>query len=236
MTLWFPLAVVLAAPLAQQPPAPPLELGTVFGTTVVIPSGLKGEIYHLPPGTDTLAVLGRLTPVGVIYTTNLNVPPQDFLLGFPGVTDRFEWFAIDYTGKFWIERPGIYRFRLLSDDGAMLYIDGQLIADNDGTHAAESRRGSVWLERGAHNIRVPYYQGPRETVALRLEVAGPGEEMPRVFSTDEFKPPPNPEQWDQAVATSAVRIADADLPRHVPERIAAPRTPGRDNRRGRRRK
>ncbi len=45
-------------------------------------------------------------------------------LGFPGLTDRFEWFAMDYSGKFWIDRTGLYRFRLVSDDGAMLYVDG----------------------------------------------------------------------------------------------------------------
>ena len=36
--------------------------------------------------------------------------------------------------------------------------------------------------------------GPRFQVALVLSVAGPGEPL-RVFSTDEFKPPPNPEDW-----------------------------------------
>ena len=54
------------------------------------------------------------------------------------------------------------------------------------------RLGSIRLADGRHTIRVPYFQGPRDTVALTLEVAGPGEQ-PRIFSTDEFKPPPDPE-------------------------------------------
>jgi hypothetical protein len=82
----------------------------VFGTTVVIPSGLLGNIYYLPRNTATLADLPHLHPKGTIYTTSLNVPPQDFLIGFPGITQRFEWFAIDYSGKFWIETPGLYGF------------------------------------------------------------------------------------------------------------------------------
>src|ERR1700730_17692995 len=96
---------------AQEPVA-------VFGTTVVIPSGLRGDIYYLPQDTQTLTDLGHVHPQGSIYTTSLNVPPQDFLIGFPGITQRFEWFAIDYSGKFWIEFPGLYRFhrfRLVSD-------------------------------------------------------------------------------------------------------------------------
>jgi len=184
------LCLGLTAP-AQEPPPPS------FGTTVVIPSGLKGLVYKLPHNTNRLPDFERLKkPAGAIYTSELNVPAQDFRQGFPGVTDRFEWFAIDYTGRFWIEKPGLYSFVLTSDDGACLYIDDQLIADNDGEHAPLDRRCSIRLRRGIHRIRVSYFQGPRFQVALVLRVAGPGEEL-RVFSTEEFKPPPNPESWPE---------------------------------------
>ncbi len=173
----------------EQPPKP------TFGTTVVIPSGLKGRIYNLDHHANRLPDFeGLKKPVGAIYTSELNVPTQDFRQGFPGVTDRIEWFAIDYTGKFWIEKPGLYAFVLTSDDGSRLYIDDQLIADNDGLHEAEDRHCSIRLARGIHRIRVSYFQGPRFQVALILRVAGPGEDL-RIFSTEEFKPPPNPEKW-----------------------------------------
>jgi len=191
----------------------------IFGTTVVIPSGLKGDIYHLPASAQSVHAIDRLKPLGSIYTTSLNVPPQDFQLGFPGVTKRYEWFAIDYSGNFWIEHPGLYRFRLVSDDGAMLYVDGQLVADNDGIHSTEVRLGSIRLAGGLHSIRVPYFQGPATTVALMLEIAGPGEQ-PRIFSTEEFKPPSNPEDWHFAPAAE-LPPPDPDLPRVHP-----PRTPG----------
>ncbi len=207
------LPLLLLPAVAQEPVA-------VFGTTVVIPSGLKGDIYFLPRDTPTLEGLGRFPIQGSVYTTSLNVPPQDFLIGFPGITKRFEWFAINYSGKFWIENPGLYRFRLTSDDGAMLYIDDQLIADNDGVHQTSVRLGSLRLAGGLHSIRVPYFQGPRETVALMLEIAGPGEQ-PRIFSTEEFKPPANPETW-RYPAPAEVAPADADLARVYPERIPGP--------------
>jgi hypothetical protein len=110
--------------------------------------------------------------------------------GFPGVTTRFEWFAIDYTGRFWIDKPGRYTFTLASDDGSKLYIDDKQVIDNDGGHAIEEQTGHVKLNAGIHRIRVSYFQGPRFEVALILKVAGPGEAL-RIFSTDEFKPPPN---------------------------------------------
>ncbi len=79
--------------------------------------------------------------MGTIYTTSLNVPPQDFEQGFPGVTNRFEWFAIDYSGRFWIENPGLYRFELTSDDGSKLYVDDRPVVDDDGAHPPQNRLG-----------------------------------------------------------------------------------------------
>ena len=165
-----------------------------FGTTVVLPSGLKGLIYHLKHNTTSLVDFSKLKPVGTIYTASLNVPVQDFRQGFPGVSKRFEWFGIDYTGRFWIDNPGTYRFVLTSDDGARLYIDHELRVDNDGLHPPVAVDGSVTLTAGIHGIRVSYFQGPRFQVALVLQVAPPGEGL-RVFSTDEFKPPLHPEHW-----------------------------------------
>jgi hypothetical protein len=189
------LALLPLAGLCQERITLPPEPRTpTFGTTVVVPFGLLGEIYQLRANVGRLPDFGRLEPVGRIYTNALNVPPRDFSEGFPGVTDRFEWFAIDYNGRFWIEKPGRYRFALLSDDGAKLYIDGREVIDNDRIHPPQTAGGSTRLSGGIHRVRVSYFQGPRFQVALILRVAGPGEEW-RVFDTNEFKPPPNPENW-----------------------------------------
>ena len=158
-----------------------------FGTTVVVPGGLRGLIYNLHRNTQRLPDFRKMKPVGTIYTSSLNIPVQDFRDGFPGVTKRFEWFAIDYTGRFWIEKPGEYIWVLTSDDGAVLYIDDREVANNDGIHAPLDVSRPAELAKGVHSIRVKYFQGPRMQVALVLKVAGPGESL-RIFSTDEFKP------------------------------------------------
>jgi hypothetical protein len=165
-----------------------------FGTTVVLPLGLEGSIYHIRHNSTRLPDFKRLKPVGKIYASELNVPPQDFQQGFPGVTKRFEWFGIDYTGRFWISKPGDYRFALTSDDGADLYIDDDLVLDNDGEHPPATKSATVNLKGGIHTLRVSYFQGRRFQVALVLQIAGAGEQL-RIFSTEEFKPPPNPEDW-----------------------------------------
>jgi hypothetical protein len=55
--------------------------------------------------------------------------------------------------------------------------------------------GSANLAGGIHTIRVSYFQGPRYAIALILGVNGPAENRWRVFNTNEFKPPANPEDW-----------------------------------------
>jgi hypothetical protein len=188
-------ALILAVIASVSPLAAQEEPTPVFGTTVVIPSGLRGLVYHIKRNRTELPDFEKLKPAGPpIYTSSLNLPPQNFLEGFPGVTKRNEWFAIDYTGKFWIADPGTYRFSLLSDDGSKLYIDDQIIIDNDGVHAPLEKIGMADLEGGLHRMRLSYFQGPRFQIALVLKVAGPGQKS-RVFSTDEFKPPPDPGQW-----------------------------------------
>jgi len=165
----------------QEPPAK-------FGTTVVIPAGLRGQIYHIKKGSIGLPDFRKGKAKGTIYTTTLNVPTQSFDRGFPGVTKRYEWFAIDYTGRIWIRSAGVYYFRLLSDDGSKLYLDDKLVINNDGEHAPRPADGAIELGVGIHRIEVGYYQGPRYGVALVLSVAPPGEGM-RIFNVDDFKPP-----------------------------------------------
>jgi len=63
-------------------------------------------------------------------------------------------------------------------------------------HGSIAISGSATLTRGVHDIKVDYFQGPRFTVALVLAVASPGEPW-RIFSTTDFKPPKDPEQWQK---------------------------------------
>lgn len=187
----FCLAACLAC--AQSPVLSDAPI-TTFGVTVVDPFGLKGEIYLLPATTEWLPNFEKLKPVGAIYTSALNIPVRSFRTGFPGVTDRFEWFAIDYHGYFYVDAPGKFGFALASDDGSKLYIDGKTVIDDDGIHPMLAKEGSITLKGGIHRIRVSYFQGPAEGVGLVLAVARPGEPW-RIFSTNEFRPPRNPADW-----------------------------------------
>ena len=200
------LLLFALATLAAQQEGPPYKFSAPvsgaplykFGTTVVATSGFRGEIYFIEPGTDRLPDFSKLKPVGTIYAPCLIVPLQSFDEGFPGVTNRFEWFAIDYHARFWVSRPGRYYWALVSDDGSRLYIDDKLIVDNNGLHTILQKEGNVRLKVGVHQIRVSYFQGPRYHVALLLGVSPPKENHFRPFDTDEFKPPSDA-QWTDSV-------------------------------------
>lgn len=176
--------LLLCSPAIGQTDAVP-----TFGTTVFLPSGLRGDIYYLDPGTPKLPKFKKSKSVGTLYTNSLYVPPRVFTDGFPGVTNRFEWFAIDYQGRFWIENPGRYTFRLESDDGSILYIDKKRLIDNDGIHPPVAKENTVKLAEGTHEIRVSYFQGPASGIALMLSVEGPDDPDFRPFSTERFRRP-----------------------------------------------
>lgn len=195
------LATAVLAPAQDNP-------NLTFGTTVASSAGLRGDVYLLKDDAVELPNFKRLRPVGSVYTTSLNIPARSFTTGFPGITDRFEWFAIDYNGRIWVDQAGRYQFRLLSDDGSKLWVDDALLIDNDGLHSALTVEGSAQLSRGVHRIRLAYFQGPRAEVALVLSMAGPDKDNWRIFDTNDFQPPPDPKDWVDGTVRQVKRGAN----------------------------
>lgn len=68
-------------------------------------------------------------------------------------------FALIGDGYLSIPEDDIYTFRLISDDGSQLLIDGKKIIDNDGLHGADLVDGSIGLKKGAHELHLEYFQG-----------------------------------------------------------------------------
>lgn len=66
-------------------------------------------------------------------------------------------FAYDFRTYIKISNKGIYRFYTRSDDGSRLFVDGQLVVDNDDNDL-EYVSGKIALEAGYHELRVLYYE------------------------------------------------------------------------------
>lgn len=170
--------VVSTADPAAIPDTPP---ETEFGYSTPVQGCFEGQVYGLPPYTRALPKdFANLEQLSTIYACEWNIPVHNWRQGFPNVPDRVEWFAIHYTGSFTTQLPATYGFRVNSDDGSRLFIDGQLVVDNDGAHPARSRTGTIQLSPGSHDLTLDYFQGPRPQIALQVYVTANGPE--RVFS------------------------------------------------------
>ena len=82
-------------------------------------------------------------------------------------------FAIQYTGEFFVSKSGNHTFHLTSDDGSRLFIDGEMVIDNDGVFAATHKTAIINLSAGVHEIELRYFEqgGPG---SVDLDWSGPG--------------------------------------------------------------
>ena len=90
---------------------------------------------------------------------------------FPGME---ELVFIQFQGMLNIEQEGNYVLRLVSDDGAKLYIDNKEVVNNDGDHGAIGRDGELILKKGKHVVRIDYYNN-RGGYALSFQWAKHGD-------------------------------------------------------------
>ena len=80
-------------------------------------------------------------------------------------------YGFTFTGVIQVPEDGVYTFSVKSDDGSMLYIDDEMVVDNDGSHAAVAAMGKIPLKKGFHTFRLLYledYEGQELSWAWKL--------------------------------------------------------------------
>ena len=96
--------------------------------------------------------------------------------------EREQFFSFDYEGYINISKKGRYTFYLATNDGGRLYLDDQLLINNDGLHPMVELNKSVTLKAGLHPISVKYFQEGGVN-GLRVSWQGPGIEKQEIPST-----------------------------------------------------
>jgi hypothetical protein len=91
------------------------------------------------------------------------------------IGERLDHYAIQYKGYIKVPSDGVYTFYLRSDDGSKLYLDGELVVDNDGSHSASTKKGLKALKKGMHPIQIDYFEDFLGE-ELQLFFSGPGME------------------------------------------------------------
>ena len=147
----------------------------IFDCAVLPGHGLRAEAYY--PGVKLTQIpdFDTLTPFLTWSVACIDVPARSYTEGFPALgLDVLEDFAIRLRGQLQIETAGTYNFKLASDDGSKLYINGELIIDHDGLHGFSTATGSVMLDAGFHDVELQYFQGPRAHIGLQWFWQPPG--------------------------------------------------------------
>jgi hypothetical protein len=134
---------------------------------------IVGDLYQLTPETRSLPNFKTMKAIKKVCLAQLDIKTRNFSEGFPGVEKLFEWFSLDMHFAVKIPKAGKWEFKLVADDGAILYVDQNKVIDNDGIHGTLEKNGRSQLAEGVHDFRVSYFQGPRYNIALELYWKGP---------------------------------------------------------------
>ncbi len=142
-------------------------------TIVITPSGKRSQVTHTVVYNKTpLPAVNYLgTAKGLKYQLFTGVfTSLDQLKGATvidsGIVQSFNTsafkknmhgFGVIYTGFIRIDSDGVYGFSTASANGSSLFIDDQVVVDNDGKHGVFDQGGSVPLLKGYHRITIKYF-------------------------------------------------------------------------------
>jgi hypothetical protein len=100
-----------------------------------------------------------------------------------GEIDAEDAFAFEFHTWIKIPEKALYRFHTFSDDGSKLYIDEQLVVDNDGSHSERYAYGTVALDAGFHDLRLRYFD---DYMGQTLSVGILSKNIPEMSIPDEL--------------------------------------------------
>jgi hypothetical protein len=142
-------------------------------TAIVSAKAFSGEDQESDVSRAYFRMVKKSSNNGIRFKYYESKKELDFLPSFPemkpvksGLTYEFRvdsinevkyQFGIRYSSHIQIEKEGEYRFYLNSDDGSRLYINDEMIVDNDGGHGPLERVGNLELKPGLHKIMVDYH-------------------------------------------------------------------------------
>lgn len=90
------------------------------------------------------------------------------------VRNRDDQFVFSFDGFIDITEAGTYTFYTASDDGSMLYIDGNLVVNNDGLHGVVEQSGNyTFANTGRYPIKVTFFEnGGGEYLQVQYDPPG----------------------------------------------------------------
>ncbi len=124
--------------------------------------------------------------IGFVDIPNLNIALSDSdEVKFPGI-DRSTSFCMVLHSTMTITTKGCYEFSLNSDDGSILWINDEMVVDNDGGHQMRKRLDSLVYDPGTYNVKVWYFQSLPDKFGIILDakIVGKAEVCPTKIRTN----------------------------------------------------
>ena len=139
----------------------------------VMPSGrqskaVKGvyELCKLQASTDAENLVNGITftKFNQAFTSAFNVagiPSETKILKKPELPSNQanSMYGATFSGYIEVPRDGIYTFYLRVKDGGLLYINYQVVVNNDGFKYGLEKSGKIALEAGKHLFKIKYFMG-----------------------------------------------------------------------------
>lgn len=107
-----------------------------------------------------------------------------------------QYYGFRYTSSMYAAAADDYTFYTVSDDGSALYVNGELVVENDGLHGPGQRSGTVSLPQGQHEIVVDYFNrtgGAVLEVSIESSTSERQELLPSITPTVAPTDPQNPD-------------------------------------------
>jgi hexosaminidase len=67
--------------------------------------------------------------------------------------------GLEINGYINIPLNGVYTFTTISDDGSALWINDEMVVNNDGFHSMQEIKGQIALKKGYHSIKIRFFEG-----------------------------------------------------------------------------
>jgi len=138
-------------------------------------NGLMYKYFESSDEIDHTGALDTMDPKSEDHITQIKYPDMDLP----------ESFGLIFSGFVRVPSDGVYTFFLISNDGSSLYVNDELVVDNEGWHGAQEKYGQAALKAGLHPIIVKYFQvgGGK---ALQVSLEGPGIEKHEIQAEEYF--------------------------------------------------
>lgn len=94
----------------------------------------------------------NVSAININYGDTLEIPK----IGKLGIQKNI---FLDYSTKMIVKKAGNYFFRITSDDGFRLTIDGKIVSEHPENRPFTPTLGNIFLDKGEHLLTLNYYQG-----------------------------------------------------------------------------